>query len=132
MNKTAMILGLAFCLLGCMSVGTKVEQNQLSSFEKGKTTYAEVITALGTPQAVTSQSDGRNLISYTFSQASADAASFIPLIGGLVGTTQGELVVVTLLFDSTGKLESFTHTESKSSYGLGGPKNIRIETSEGN
>lgn len=127
MKKTMVIFIYALILVGCMSAGTKVERNQLSSFEKGKTTYSDVVAALGTPQVVTSQSDGKRSISYAYSQASPNAASFIPFIGGIVGTTEGEVVMVTILFDTENKLESFSHSQSKSSYGIGGLKSKKIE-----
>jgi outer membrane protein assembly factor BamE (lipoprotein component of BamABCDE complex) len=38
-----------FALSACVSMGTKVEQEKVSQFVVGKTTYAEVVQQLGKP-----------------------------------------------------------------------------------
>ena len=49
-------------LYGCVSGGVKVEERQLASFQKGQTTYAQVIAQLGAPTSSSLMSDGRRMI----------------------------------------------------------------------
>lgn len=116
------ILFLAILLTSCVSIGTKIDPNKLSTFEKGKTTSSEVIAALGKPMVVGSTSEGGSFISYAFATASPDAASFIPFIGPLVGTTDSQSITVTFMFDHDKKLESFTQSIAAMTTGIFGVK----------
>jgi outer membrane protein assembly factor BamE (lipoprotein component of BamABCDE complex) len=107
-------------LAGCVSVGTKVESEKLASFKKGETTYSQVVEALGAPQATTKQSDGKKILSYAYSKASPDAASFIPFFGALVGSTDAETTTVSFIFDAENKLESYSQSESSASHSITG------------
>jgi len=55
-------------LTSCMSMGTKVDQDKLTQFQKGKTTYAEVVQQLGKPTQSTLNSDGSRIVVYTYVQ----------------------------------------------------------------
>ena len=48
----------ALMIVGCVSSGTKVTQQQLTQFQVGKTTEGEVIAALGSPNSVSVLPDG--------------------------------------------------------------------------
>lgn len=122
MKKTLLILPIIFALASCVSAGTKIDTTKAAAFEKGKTTKAEVVAALGTPQTVGTQSDGKKILSYYYSSATPNAASFIPFVGLFAGKTKSELSIVTFVFSSDDKMESYTATQSNSTYGLGGVK----------
>jgi outer membrane protein assembly factor BamE (lipoprotein component of BamABCDE complex) len=79
-----------FAFTACMSMGTKVEQDKLAQFEKGKTTYAEVVQQLGKPTQSTLNSDGSRRIVYTYMQSQAKAANFIPIVGAFTGGADTE------------------------------------------
>lgn len=120
--KSITILAALLMIAGCVSLGTKVEGEKLASFKKGETTYAQIVEALGPPQITTKQSDGKKILSYAYSKASPDAASFIPFFGALVGSTDAETTTVSFIFDAGNKLESYSQSESKASYGVTGTK----------
>lgn len=106
-------------LTACMSYGTKVDQDKLSQFQKGKTTYAEVIEKLGKPTQNTINSDGTRTIMYMYAQAQANAANFIPLVGSFLGGAESENTTVTLTFDKRNILTSYTASEGGAETGTG-------------
>lgn len=117
-SKRGAALGLAvFLLSGCASGGVKVEERQLSSFERGRTTYSQVIGQLGAPTANTLMNDGRRVIVYTFVQAQARPESFIPIVGIFVGGADSQATSASLIFDREGVLESYSSTQAQ--YGMG-------------
>ena len=56
--KAVLIVAAALGLSACVATGKKVTQEQVSRFQKGKTTYQEVIADLGEPTNSTLHSDG--------------------------------------------------------------------------
>lgn len=117
--KAVLIVAVALGLSACVATGRKVTQEQVSRFQKGKTTYQEVIADLGEPTNSTLHSDGSRAISYTYAQSQASAASFIPYVGGLVGGSESEHTSVYLTFDKNGLLTDYASTSGKTSTGTG-------------
>ena len=99
-------------LSACTSTGTKVDQEKLSTFVKGKTTYSEVIQQLGKPDQSTANNDGTIIITYTYKQSAAKGASFIPFVGGFIeGGAGSEDTTVTINFDNKSVLMGYTVSE---------------------
>lgn len=117
--KLLSVIVATLLLCGCVSVGKQVKQEQLSEFTKGKTSYNEVISKLGQPNTVTSTADGQRHIAYTFIHAQPRAASFIPIIGGLVGGADSTMNMVMITFDKDGLLKDYTSTQSNYGSGTG-------------
>lgn len=84
MKKTFAALAVAVTLAGCASHGVMVSDQQLQQFKRGETTEAQVIASLGQPTTVSTYGGQRTLI-YSGAQSQARAATFIPVIGPLVG-----------------------------------------------
>lgn len=105
-------------LFGCASHGVMVDQNQLSGFKRGETTEQEVIAKLGRP-TTTSNHNGNRVLIYSGAYAQARPASFIPIVGPLVGGTDVRASSVVLRFDSTGKLSDITSSQHESGGGTG-------------
>src|ERR1035437_6985275 len=86
----------AVILSGCSSLdyvqGTKVSNNQLGSFEKGKTTKDEVVAALGGPQDIKLEG-GKQILVYKYQKIAA--TPFAPNEGS----------DVTFIFNDKGVLE---------------------------
>jgi outer membrane protein assembly factor BamE (lipoprotein component of BamABCDE complex) len=111
---------IALCTLtACMSYGTKVDQEQVAQFVKGKTTYAEVIQELGKPTYSTVNSDGTRMLMYSYSQRQMNAANFIPYVGMFTGGMQSENTNVMLSFDKNSVLTDYTASEGGASMGTG-------------
>lgn len=111
MNKIIILL-ISALLTACVSVGTKIDTSKLTSLEKGKTTFAEVIQTFGKPTAIATTSSGQKIVAYNFSKAQASASSFIPFVGIFIGSTDAEATAVNFMFDKNNLLESYTTTSS--------------------
>jgi hypothetical protein len=104
---------------GCASTGVNVSDQQTAAFVKGKTTRAEVVAALGPPTGETHMADGTRLIMYTYAEAKARAATYIPFVGAFVGGADSHGRTVGLRFDDHDLLLDITTTESSNSTQLG-------------
>lgn len=69
---------------GCASHGVMVSDEQVKQFKKGETTESQVVAALGQPTTVATV-NGQRMLVYSGAYAQARPASFIPLVGPLVG-----------------------------------------------
>jgi outer membrane protein assembly factor BamE (lipoprotein component of BamABCDE complex) len=118
MRYLFMIVALFVCT-SCVSTGKKIEPEKLTQFEKGRTTYHEVVQQLGQPTQSTMNSDGSRTIMYTYAQSQMRATNFIPIVGALVGGTDSEMTAVMLNFDKNGVLTDYSATEGSSTTGTG-------------
>ena len=100
-------------------MGAQVGEQQLTSFRKVQTTYAEVLNRIGSPTSQTLTSEGGRTASWTYVEAKARPESFIPIVGPLVGGSDTKLSVVMLRFDSNGVLQEFSATSSAMGAGTG-------------
>ena len=119
MSVKALLCILIISLTSCMSMGRKVDQNQLSGFVKGKTTYDEVIRQLGKPTQSMIHSNGTRTLMYVYSQHQMNAANFIPYVGMFVGGSQSENTSVTLNFDQDLVLVNYSASEGGTNMGTG-------------
>ncbi len=128
MKLPSMLLA-AFLLTGCVSAGVRVDEANLHSFEKGKTTYSEIVARLGPPTTNSLLPDGRRMLMYSYVQATARPENFIPLVGAFVGGADSRSSNVILWIDQEGKLASFSTSESQYGVGRGleaGPTDGRV------
>lgn len=112
--KKLLVLVTVLVFYGCSSTGTgtQINQNQLSKFSKGKTSYQEVITKLGEPDTVTTNPDGGREITYVSTRTQPRAASFIPLIGSFVEGKDKITSTTIFKFNKRAILENYTLTET--------------------
>ncbi len=109
-----------FALNACVSsMGTKIDQEKLSQFVKGKTTYTEVVQQLGKPAQNTINSDGTRTITYVYTQAHYKAAGFLPFAGAFTKIAESENTTAMLIFDKKSVLTNYTVSEGGSSIGGG-------------
>jgi hypothetical protein len=97
----------------------------------GRTTYAEVVAALGTPNAVNIASTGRRVAVYAHTEAAARAETYIPIIGGFVGGADGHSSSVVFVFDRDGVLQSYSTSESQIRTGPGASRTVETRTDPG-
>lgn len=93
-------LAAAICgllLSGCVYVGRNFDESQLENVHKGETTKQEILSYFGTPSTTTVDSDGNELLMWTYS------------IGSAFGADAKTLAVKT----RDGKVESYTVSRSK-------------------
>lgn len=113
------LAALLVTLTGCYSVGAQVNEGQLAGFEKGKTTYSQVVTQLGPPTSEQISSEGGRTVSWTYVQIKTRPESFIPLIGPFIGGADMKSNMVTMLFDGQGVLQNFSSSSSQLGSGSG-------------
>jgi hypothetical protein len=103
-----------------VSSGVRVADSQLTQFEKGKTTEADVVKALGPPTSVTT-TNGVRTLGYAGVHAQPRASSFIPIVGAFVGGADSQVSIVIFQFNADGKLETMTSTQSSTGTRTGIP-----------
>ena len=93
-------------LVGCASSGTMVTEQQASQFQDGVTTRDQVVAKLGQPNQATQSSDGTRIDIYIHVSATADGASFIPVVGLLAGGANSKSNTATFTYDKDGVLKT--------------------------
>lgn len=97
------VLFLSALISGCVSTGVAVSPESLSKFKVGESTEADITRDLGAPTGVT-QAQGYRFISYSSVNAQPRPATFIPIIGPLVGGSDVRTSMVIFKFGADGKL----------------------------
>lgn len=110
MSYKVLVVALALGLTGCVSVGTKVTDDQARQFQRGVTTESEIVAKLGQPNQHTIKDDGTILDAYVYSHASPNAVDFVPIVGMLAGGAHGQTLIVTFTLDSKGIYQSYSST----------------------
>ena len=104
---------------GCASSGTKVTTADMASFAPGRSTEGEVVGRLGEPNSTSIGPDGTKTDIYIYAQASANAASYIPVVGLLAGGTTSHTTTATFVFDRQGVLVSTSSGQGHSNTNTG-------------
>ena len=112
-------LFLGMALMSCSATGTKVDADRLTQFERGTTTYAEVVAALGTPTSMSLAADGSRQLIYAYSQNQMKWQNFVPVVAMFSQGATAETSYVTLDFDPQGLLVSYTATQGQTQSGTG-------------
>ena len=118
MKRIIMACAAVAMLSGCAASGVQVTEQQVQAFQKGKTTYPEVVARLGQPNANSIDSKGTRTIAYIYSEASTRPESFIPYIGGFIGGVDMRSNVVTFMFDKNGVLQEYAASSSQTGTGF--------------
>src|SRR5262245_14305279 len=84
------ILLVAVWLSGWQSLGTKVDETLLPTFERGKTSFYDVQAACGKPTKVELRADGTRQWVYQYTQTQPKWQSFIPLLDAFEGGQTAE------------------------------------------
>lgn len=118
------LLLLSVCLAGCASTGVHVSEEQAQAFQVGRSTYADVVAALGEPTTSTVAANGTRVIVYSYSAVQSRPQNFIPYIGPLVAGYDTKSSAVTLMFDARGVLANSTSSQTN----VGGGANLAAGT----
>lgn len=109
--------GAAILTAGCASTGVHVDEATAAQFQDGRTSYNDVVGALGQPTSNMMASNGERTIMYTYAHAQVRAATLIPVVGIFAGGMDTNSTNAIFTFDSKGVLKS--HSTSRSQYGTG-------------
>ena len=116
MKKIILVL-FAFALSGCASVGNEKlraesESTVAQKIVEGKTTKAEIRTMFGSPLKTSFTDGGLEIWNFEFTKVSADAVSYIPLVGLFGGSASGKKKELVLMFDQNSIVKRFSMSES--------------------
>jgi hypothetical protein len=104
MRDALRVMIVAALLGGCTASGVQVTEQQAQAFQVGRSTYAEVVAALGEPTSVTSSSSGGRVAVYSYQAVSSRPQNFIPYLGVLVAGYDTRSSAVAFGFDARGVL----------------------------
>ena len=109
--KRLLILLCVF-LVGCATMGTKLDTNIIDSIKEGVTTEAEVVELLGVPQSKIVTDSGNIQMLYVYTRSKSKLRNFIPYVGLInsgIDTTQQ---TVSILINKKGIVERLTTNEN--------------------
>lgn len=120
MNRASVLLVLFFpAFIGCASVGRPIDQAAADKIVKGQTTREQVGMMLGSPDRITKLGNGDTMYSYHYTRASAKPASFIPLVGPLVGGANVQHQMVMVTFGPDDIVKNFMSSQGGTESGTG-------------
>ena len=126
--RTLFAVSVVLLLSACgVDQGQKIDTNQVSKFQTGKTTYAQVIAAMGTPASIQNHSDGTRVLVYVHTQAAPRAATFVPVVGLFAGGADVQQQSVVFTFDREGILKDYTTQDTQMCSGNGVYSNVSAE-----
>lgn len=105
------VLLLAGPLLACAATGVQVSEEQAQSFQTGRSTYADVVGALGQPTSTSLTSNGTRIATYSYAAMQSKPQNFIPYIGPFVASYDTKSSAVTFTFDARGVLTNTISTQ---------------------
>ncbi|MGD0017089.1 MAG: outer membrane protein assembly factor BamE [Verrucomicrobiia bacterium] len=120
MKRMSFIL-LCVLLVGCASVGRKLDQASVDRIQIGKTTRQDVLASLGSPDQLTRLGNSDVIFSYHYIHAAAKPESYIPIVGAFAGgaNVQQQIVMITFGQDDIVKNVMSTQGATESGYNLG-------------
>jgi outer membrane protein assembly factor BamE (lipoprotein component of BamABCDE complex) len=113
MYKIASCLIIALAASGCATQPPvqQVTAQQIAKFQKGVTTEADVIAALGKPMTVSSTMDGRTL-AYASVKSAVRGSTYVPVVGLFTGGVDMKINSAAFVFDAAGKLKDYSLSDS--------------------
>lgn len=120
MNKyfaAVCVLVIAVFAAGCASVGNESlrKESEASVSKKiveGKTTKAEVRAMFGSPTRTSFTDGGLEVWNFDFTNVSADAISYIPVVNWFGATASGKKKELVVMFDQASVVKRFSMSES--------------------
>ena len=112
-------LALPIAITACTSSGVRVTDDQMSQFHEGVTTKQEVVSALGNPTMTVRNNDGSSALIYSYFEARTRGSSFIPIVGAFVGGADTRQNTVTINFDRSGVMQSYSSTSGETGTATG-------------
>lgn len=115
---TTSAVALALLISGCASVGNETlrQESEASVSKKiveGKTTKGEVRSMFGSPVKTSFTDAGLEIWNYEFSNVSADAVSFVPIVNIFGASASGKKKELVVLFNDKGIVKRYAMSESE-------------------
>lgn len=108
---------IAFALTGCASVGSEslrkeTESSVSQKIVQGKTTKSEVRAMFGSPTKTTFTDGGLEVWNYDFTNVSADAISYVPIVNLFGASASGKKKELVVLYDNENIVKRFSMSEA--------------------
>lgn len=116
-TKIAPILLLGALAAGCASVGNEQLRNETETsiqgkIIEGKTTKSQIRATFGSPLKTTFTDGGLEVATYEFTNVSADAISYVPIVNLFGASASGKKKELVVLFDKSGFVQRYSMSES--------------------
>lgn len=113
----AVVIAMTLVLIGCASTGNETlraesEGTVGKKLIEGQSTKAEVRKMFGSPLKTSFTDAGLEIWTFEFSNVSADAVSYIPIVSMFGGTASGTKKELVVLFDEKGVVKRYAMSES--------------------
>ena len=110
-------LAVAFALTGCASVGNEslrkeTEGSVSQKIVQGKTTKSEIRSMFGSPTRTTFTDGGFEIWNYDFSNVSADAISYVPIVSMFGASASGKKKELVVMYDAADIVKRFSMSEA--------------------
>ncbi len=111
------VLAAISLISGCASTGNEnlrkeSEATVATKIVEGKTTKAEVKSIFGSPTRTSFTDAGNEIWNYDFSNVSADAISYVPIVSMFGGTASGTKKELVVMFDQNMIVKRFSMSEA--------------------
>lgn len=115
--KMFAVISIAAFVTGCASVGNErlkdeTETSIQGKIIEGKTTKAQVREAFGSPLKTSFTDGGLEVATYEFTDLSADAVSYIPIVNLFGSSASGKKKELIVLYDKSGVVQRYSMSES--------------------
>lgn len=115
--KYALICVVSFTLLGCATAGNdslrlESEASISEKIQIGRTTKSNIKTLFGSPMTTSYTDSGSEIWKFELSKMSADAVSFIPVVGLFAGSSSGVKKELVILFNDDDTVRKFNMSAS--------------------
>jgi len=117
-TKTVSIIFAATLATACASVGNEQLRNETETSINGKiiegsTTKAQIRSTFGSPLKTSFTDGGLEVATYEFTNVSADAISFVPIVNLFGASASGKKKELVVLFDKSGVVQRYSMSESE-------------------
>jgi len=107
----------ALALTGCASVGSESlrKETEVTVSQKvvqGKTTKSEVRAMFGSPTKTSFTDGGLEIWNYDFTNVSADAISYVPIVSMFGGSSSGKKKELVVMYDEKDIVKRYSMSEA--------------------
>lgn len=116
MIRKSLLLVTILGLMACESTGTYVDQDKAKNVINTVATAKDLVDALGNPSVTIPMGDGKSLWVYEGMHRTANAATYIPIVGLAAAGTNKKCSRLTALVDNqTGAVSDLKYSSAKDS-----------------
>lgn len=116
--KALLLVIVSSLLIGCVSVGRKLDPTKVEQIKRGESTRADVLRLVGSPDQVTKMNDCTTFY-YQHIRSTAKASSFIPVVGAFAGGANVENQFLMVTFGPDDKVVNVMSTYGATESGTG-------------